>query len=154
MNSLIKTVVLEVKESNLRVEDDFRADPLWVNHRCLDWMAVVLGIGQLLIPPTIVPMTICRSSLHNVHLRAVQAERGWKVLSSCYNLETLLSLLTDMYERVPINVWSVESINWALTPKSHNFISPKFHPNAIFAFPLDNDWSTLMIDKNVRRFDI
>ena len=29
-----------------------------------------------------------------------------------------------MYERVPMNVLAMESINWPLTPKSQSFISP------------------------------
>jgi hypothetical protein len=29
-----------------------------------------------------------------------------------------------MYDRVPINVFAIESINCPLTPKSHSFISP------------------------------
>jgi hypothetical protein len=84
-------------------------------------MEVELDIGQQPFQQVKDLMTIYHSLLHNVHLQVFQA---LKEILKLICKKKKDEFLTDIYERVPMNVCNVESINCALTPKSHNFISP------------------------------
>lgn len=69
-------------------------------------------------------MTRYHSSLHNVHLPIFPARRKQNDMNISHKNAEQNRFLTDIYERVPIKVCKVESINCALTPKSQSLISP------------------------------
>lgn len=87
-------------------------------------MVAELDIDQRPFRQVTNPMTIYHSLLRNELLQVVQAYSKRNKYQNVELTKRNHISLTDMYDRVPINVCNVESINCALTPKSHNFISP------------------------------